>query len=227
MSASASADASVREHAASALSSSTILSFLTQAMLASSCCLLQLFLNIFSLGCAGLMTLLQPYRIVFLGMLLASMAFSIYREQRKSSSHRQWRRLVSLCILSTLIAASPDILQRYNDTLRTTSDDVGAPLPTTPITGARELTLAIGGMHCEACRHAVQSALKTVPGVESVFAQLENGRTHVEYRPTAETPDVVELQAHLIRAVEEAGFTATIGKAGASAGQGSSQRVEL
>jgi copper chaperone len=59
--------------------------------------------------------------------------------------------------------------------------------------------LMVTGMTCGHCRAAVETAIREVPGVESVHVDLERGRASVEGN--------VELQS-LIQAVEEAGYQA-------------------
>lgn len=64
--------------------------------------------------------------------------------------------------------------------------------------------LTINGMTCSHCQHAVEHALKAVPGVEGASVDLEGGAAHV----TGNAP----FEA-LAAAVYEAGYTAEPGNA--------------
>jgi copper chaperone CopZ len=53
---------------------------LAGGLLASSCCVVQLVLNIFSIGCAGFNTILGPYRWFFLLFALGGLGYSFYTD---------------------------------------------------------------------------------------------------------------------------------------------------
>jgi uncharacterized phage infection (PIP) family protein YhgE len=48
-------------------------------LLISSCCVIQLFLNLFGIGCAGLNTFLLPYRPLFISLTVISLTYSFIR----------------------------------------------------------------------------------------------------------------------------------------------------
>eukprot|EP00884_Botryococcus_braunii_P009380 jgi/Botrbrau1/18443/Bobra.0072s0030.1 len=66
------------------------------------------------------------------------------------------------------------------------------------------LVLAIEGMTCSSCSSAVEMALQGVTGVRSAAVNLLAGRAEVHYNPDVAGPRLI------VRAVEDAGFKATI-----------------
>ncbi len=73
----------------------------------------------------------------------------------------------------------------------------GYEVPPTPT------DLAIGGMTCASCVSRVEKALRAVPGVAAAAVNLATERAHVEASESVAPTD-------LIRAVEKAGYTATL-----------------
>ncbi|KAI9359237.1 hypothetical protein DFJ73DRAFT_757695 [Zopfochytrium polystomum] len=78
------------------------------ALLASSCCVVQLLLNAFSIGCAGF-AVLDPYAPVFAALCLAALSASWLANGRVAS-----RSLVRSALLSAALLASPQIVAAYN-----------------------------------------------------------------------------------------------------------------
>ncbi len=67
----------------------------------------------------------------------------------------------------------------------------------------RSVTLPIGGMTCASCVARVEKALRAVPGVTGVAVNLATERARIETAPSVGAAD-------LVRAVEKAGYTATL-----------------
>ncbi|CAF1146690.1 unnamed protein product [Rotaria sordida] len=155
-------------------------------LLISSCCLIQLFLNLFGIGCAGLNTLLVPYRSLFISLTIISLTYSFFR-YRPSKWH------FTIVIIFTLILSfSPELLRIYNNQFSRNNiiDDQVI------ITHWK-----IIGMHCEACRSAVIQSLRKLDGVLSVDVDLETSQAKLITNNNINT-DIV------IQAVQSAGFQA-------------------
>ncbi|CAF0899001.1 unnamed protein product [Rotaria sordida] len=155
-------------------------------LLISSCCLIQLSLNLFGIGCAGLNTLLLPYRPLFISLTIISLTYSFFR-YRPSKWH------FTIVIIFTLILSfSPELLRIYNNQFSRNNiiDDQVI------ITHWK-----IIGMHCEACRSAVIQSLRKLDGVLSVDVDLETGQAKLITNNNINT-DIV------IQAVQSAGFQA-------------------
>lgn len=63
--------------------------------------------------------------------------------------------------------------------------------------------LQVSGMSCGHCVSAVESALRSRPGVRNAKVDLKQGAAEVEYDETSVAPE------QLIAAVEDAGYAAT------------------
>ena len=159
---------------------------LAGGLLISSCCLVQLILNLFGIGCAGLNTLLLPYRPLFISLTVISLTYSFYR-YRPSKWHLTF---IVICTLS--LSFSPELLRIYNNQF-SRSDLVDSEVFITH--------WKITGMHCEGCRAAVIQSLRKLDGVLRVNVNLETGRAELTTRNTINTDTVVQ-------AVQSAGFQA-------------------
>jgi copper chaperone CopZ len=160
---------------------------LVGGLLISSCCLIQLFLNLFGIGCAGLNTLLLPYRPLFISLTVISLTYSFFR-YRPSKSH-----FSAVVICTLFLSFSPELLRIYNNQF-SNNDLIDKEIFTT--------TLHVTGMHCEACRSAVIQSLRKLDGVLSVKVDLETGQAELTSRDYLITDTVIE-------AVRLAGFQAS------------------
>ncbi|CAF0871910.1 unnamed protein product [Adineta steineri] len=159
---------------------------LVGGLLISSCCVIQLFLNLFGIGCAGLNTLLLPYRPLFISLTIISLSYSFFRYR---PSKWQFTIIISITLL---LSFSPELLRIYNNQFSRNN------------TIDHDLIITyweILGMHCEGCRSAVIQALRKLNGVLSVNVNLETGRAKLTSRNTLDTDAVIQ-------AVQSAGFQA-------------------
>ena len=67
-----------------------------------------------------------------------------------------------------------------------------------------KIKLGVDGMHCQHCRMRVENALKSVKGVKKVSVSLDDAQADIEIAAGKTDP------ATLIKAVEEAGFGASV-----------------
>jgi len=155
-------------------------------LLISSCCLIQLFLNLFGIGCAGLNILLLPYRPLFISLTIISLTYSFFR-YRPSKWHS-----TAIVIFTLLLSFSPELLRIYNNQF-SRNDIIDNEIVITH--------WEIIGMHCEACRSAVIQSLRKLDGVLSVNVDLKTGQTELTSRNTINTEMVMQV-------VEAAGFQA-------------------
>ena len=159
---------------------------LVGGLLISSCCLIQLFLNLFGIGCAGLNTLLLPYRPLFISLTIISLTYSFFR-YRPSKWH-----FTTIVIFTLFLSFSPELLRIYNNQF--SGNDITD----------NEVLIThwkITGMHCEACRSAVIQSLRKLNGVLSVNVDLATGQAELTTRNTIHADTVIQ-------AVQSAGFQA-------------------
>jgi copper chaperone len=63
-----------------------------------------------------------------------------------------------------------------------------------------DITLKVLGMSCMHCKHAVESAVKALPGIEKVEAKVEEGKVEVSFDPSK-----VSIE-QITSAIEDAGY---------------------
>ncbi len=150
------------------------------------CCFLQLFLNLFGIGCAGLNTFLTPYRPIFISLTVISLTYS-YIRYRPSKLH-----FITMVILTLCLSFSPEILRIFNNQL-TMKDKFDDNIIITH--------WQIIGMHCESCRLAALRSLQKINQVVNVNVDLDTGQADLITRVIIED-DII------IQAVQSAGFQA-------------------
>lgn len=126
-------------------------------LLSSSCCVIQLALNLFSIGCAGF-SILDPYRPFFLVATFTSLIASQLYLHRSFYSFLELRFIFLIALASTLVI-SPAIVQHLNDKnnyAHNNDDDDGRVMM---------IKVEIEGVKCEACRNRAMGALKALDGV--------------------------------------------------------------
>lgn len=161
-----------------------VLSNIALPLLASACCILQLALNILSIGCAGWNTWLGPIRPYFLGLLMVT----------SLSKRHAWRWLVALL---------PEAVHVYNQRTQQPAA-LSVSEPTTIV------ELDIASMGCVACIQSIQNALLRQPNVVHAQASLhplgrKGGSATIKVL-SADDVDVNSVINDLIDAVENVGF---------------------
>ncbi|GJJ72362.1 hypothetical protein EMPS_04719 [Entomortierella parvispora] len=97
-----------KKHSTSPTSSprSSYLSALVLGLLSSSCCVVQLFLNLFSIGCAGFSVLTQ-FRPLFLSISGLLMLYTLFK-------YRFSARTVLTLAITLFLTATPEMVSVYN-----------------------------------------------------------------------------------------------------------------
>ena len=114
------------------------------SLLSSSCCALQLLLNLFSYGCAGFNTVLGPARPVFL-------ATTLYLQYQMWSNIRlsvQLPRAYTASLVTALLTFLPELVQLFNYFQGRRVSSGGS---------AAQIRIDIDGMGCVACVRKIQS----------------------------------------------------------------------
>ncbi|KAF9569548.1 hypothetical protein EC968_002555 [Mortierella alpina] len=105
----ATAHPSPRHDAAPSSSSSSSWSYLSAAaigLLSSSCCVIQLVLNVFSIGCAGF-SILTPLRPFFIAISTGLILYTVYR-------YRWSARTAITLVLTLFLTATPEMVALHN-----------------------------------------------------------------------------------------------------------------
>lgn len=190
-------------------------------LLSSSCCALQLFLNLFSVGCAGFNTVLGPVRPYALALTVMLQA-SAWRSDLASRSRSL---LIISTILCTALSLLPEVLHLWvksggrrlmqppassNSLASSKVEPLGSTSGSSEAYEGKELVLNIKGMGCTACTAKVKGALEAVPGVASCAVTLESSSALLELE--AGWSDV-GITKHVVEALEQAGFSGAVSDA--------------
>ena len=162
-------------------------------LLGSSCCAVQLGLNLltslgvslFGVGCAGFNTHLGPLRPY---MRAATATFFALRWATCPPNRR--RSLLLWTALAGGLTLLPEVLLH-----------AGATAIAAPTDGAKRVSLRVDGMGCEACQVAVTHALQSTSGVLAASADFQAGTATLLVHPEWGF-DI----GTVIKAVEAAGF---------------------
>lgn len=167
-------------------------------LLSSSCCVLQLLLNAFSLGCAGFNTWLGPLRPLMLAVTISLQA-SMWRVALSGRREGLLLNAAGATLLTLALSFLPELLHLYihrNDA---------------PPADEAELCFHVEGMGCTACTAKVQRTVEALPGVAGCSVQLAGGaaRVTLDEMAKADARMAAALQRSVAAALTDVGFPAT------------------
>jgi len=168
------------------------------ALLSSACCLVQVVLNLFSLGCAGFNTWLGPMRPIFLATttLLQCWAWWVVATQAPT----QWPYVSASSSLVLSMSFLPEVLHMLQH----------RPEPTAGPEAALVAELTVGGMGCVSCAQKIQSVVEALSGVGSCRVSVEQGTASVALTDAVGHAQKAGLLAAVLQATREAGFEASL-----------------
>jgi copper chaperone CopZ len=160
------------------------------SLLSSSCCVIQLALNMLSVGCAGFNSILGPARPFFLACALHARVLLRRAAVAAPGVDPRVRQMnVYGGALAVAVAFAPEAVALVARLRRRNSD----------VAGAASLTLDLPSMGCVACVDAVSRAICGVPGVVDADVALGSATVSVN-----ESNDA--MAAAISDAVRRAGF---------------------
>ena len=184
------------------------------SLLASSCCAVQLALNLFSVGCAGLNTVLGPWRPMFIALAVAGQAvmwwaIELPAVQRKSA--------VASTALTACMTLLPEALYLRQKFLSGTAGKTLAASATTSGGDASsaasrrvptvDVQFSIENMGCVACVTTIGNTIRGIEGVKSCDISLEKGEAWVSF---ADSKHSAESNRAVCEMVGEVGFPTTV-----------------
>jgi copper chaperone CopZ len=126
------------------------------ALLSSSCCVIQLILNLFSISCAGF-AVLTPYRSLLGSITIGLLSYNLYNKGLKS--RQAWLSLA----ISLVLMISPDIVKWVNQSA------------VTPAAGMiYSYRIHLDGLGCEACANRIRNTLNAVDWIYQTRVFFEN-----------------------------------------------------
>lgn len=124
------------------------------AMLSSSCCIIQLVLNFFSISCAGF-AIFTPYRTLLSSITIVLLSYNMYHNKTKTSA-----------IVCILLMISPEIVAYINQHTKASSTTTAASLV--------YYRFQLSGLGCEACANRIKNTLNAIDWVEDVVVYFYN-----------------------------------------------------
>ncbi len=160
-------------------------------LLSSSCCALQLLLNLASVGCAGFNTWLGPVRPHLLALTVLLQA-CMWRATLAGRPARVGAAAAS-SLLTCLLSLLPELLHAWVHRRGGAGAD--------SMQSGEELCFQVGGMGCTACTAKVRGVLEALPGVVSAEVALESERARIRSTDG-------DVGARAVEALKRAGFEA-------------------
>eukprot|EP00933_Yihiella_yeosuensis_P079869 TRINITY_DN9328_c0_g2_i1.p1 TRINITY_DN9328_c0_g2~~TRINITY_DN9328_c0_g2_i1.p1 ORF type:complete len:468 (+),score=79.74 TRINITY_DN9328_c0_g2_i1:83-1486(+) len=192
-------------------------------LLSSSCCALQLILNLFNFGCAGFNTYLGPVRPIFLAITITlnirMWELALPNLGLPSTPDYYLHSLICSTILAVVLSLLPELTEFRNKRAADSNASTltGSAAPSGILT---EAVISLEGLGCVACTSAVQGALKKAENekVVGIAVALEEKEARITFScDEHEAKD--SIVPDLISRIQAAGFEATltsIGEAKAS-----------
>ncbi|KAI9031687.1 hypothetical protein CLU79DRAFT_729630 [Phycomyces nitens] len=125
------------------------------ALLSSSCCIIQLALNLFSFSCAGF-AVMTPFRPVLTAITLVLLTYSFYT--------RGWKQknTAGITLVSIVLLVSPEIVQWINQN------------QTQSLAVTKTYLVQLQGLGCIACANRIKGALLAMDTIESAMVFFDN-----------------------------------------------------
>jgi copper chaperone CopZ len=166
-------------------------------MLSSSCCVLQICLNILSffnlihVGCVGFNKWLGPTRPFFRTLTYCWLCICWFLTPQKLQSRRRMARTTFLTLIMLFL---PEILQMWDSfhpvyRLKSFLHQVNASKETVQW---KEEEFWVNKMGCEGCQSAVQSILESSTGIEMAKVDWRSGKVKV-FGPAVDSLDLHSL----------------------------------
>lgn len=197
----------IAENAPSTLS--RLLRQLLLPLLSSSCCAVQLVINVIGFGCAGLNTVLGPIRPFFLSLLIYSAANSYPGLQ---AGLERWCRNTAI---SFFFALMPELLHKWNNHSWSRREGRATQMNTmtTDANVCVTVELDIPSMGCAACINKIDSTLSVISGVINSRSWLvddpKGGRANVVILAKS-SDDFDEIINSVVERVAGSGFPCTV-----------------
>lgn len=138
------------------------------ALLSSSCCVIQLILNFFSVSCAGF-AVFTPYRSILSTITILLLSYNLVT----TTTATQTKRKLVVLIVSVLLMVSPEVVQWVNQSSTTT-----------PSTAEKShyYRIHLDGLGCEACANRIKSTLLSTEWISDATVYFNNKTAIVQIK---------------------------------------------
>ena len=192
------------------IASSTLSRLIRQILLpllSSSCCAVQLVINVIGIGCAGLNTVLGPFRPFFLSLLVYFTAISYPGLQ---AGLGKW---CGNTAISFVFALMPELLHEWNHSLSFRKGRATQMNNSTDANVCVTVELDIPSMGCVACINKIDSTLSGISGVINSRSWLiddpKGGRARMVISANS-NDDFDEIIKSVVERVASSGFPCTV-----------------
>lgn len=127
------------------------------ALLSSSCCVIQLVLNFFSISCAGF-AIFTPYRRLLTTVTILTLAYNVRNKGLKN------RQVLLSTLISVIFMISPEIVKMIN---LSSSDNVVSSV-------VFYFRINLDGLGCEACANRIKNRLNAVEWILDTRVFFDN-----------------------------------------------------
>ncbi|KAF1800848.1 hypothetical protein FB192DRAFT_1382593, partial [Mucor lusitanicus] len=148
------------------------------ALLSSSCCVIQLALNFFSVSCAGF-AVFTPYRSVLSTFTVFLLGYNLV----STTTSSQARQKLVILVVSVLLMVSPEIVQWVNQSPAAAST-----------AKSHYYRIHLDGLGCEACANRIKSTLISTDWISDATVYFSNQTAIVQIKDSiAENTELVDL----------------------------------
>mmetsp|Transcript_31989 Transcript_31989/g.56559 ORF Transcript_31989/g.56559 Transcript_31989/m.56559 type:complete len:453 (+) Transcript_31989:34-1392(+) len=177
-------------------------------LLSSSCCAIQLILNLFNFGCAGFNTYLGPLRPVFLAWTITLNVRMWEIAMPNIGLPTTPEYYLTSIIISTVVACFLSLLPEITE-LKNRGTSLGSAA--TSAGTAMEVVLSLEGLGCVACVSAVKGALQSKANGKVVESTVALEKKEARITVVGEEAEVRDsIVPDLITQIQSAGFEATL-----------------
>jgi len=189
------------------------------ALLSSSCCAVQLILNIFSFGCAGFNTYLGPLRPIFLSMTVALQARVWEAAIRDVNLPTTPPYFLLTCAASSAFTATLALLPEIVDILnrmrvQRLQQQASQTLAESKVVERTIASVQLEGLGCVACVNTIQRALQEAVGEfskEVISWEVSLEKTEARFELSCERSVAEErVLPVLMSKIEGCGFEASV-----------------
>ncbi|KAI8335282.1 hypothetical protein EDC96DRAFT_524805 [Choanephora cucurbitarum] len=150
------------------------------ALLSSSCCVIQLLLNAFSVSCAGF-SVLTPYRYLLTTLTIILLSYQLYKN-----------RLSRIVLLVSIgLMASSDVVAWFNRS----SVQMAA-------VAHINYRISLDGLGCEACASRIKNTLNSIEWIENTFVFFNNQTAIVLVPQDKDGKDIPNSIISTIKAID-------------------------
>ncbi|KAI7897238.1 uncharacterized protein EV154DRAFT_489413, partial [Mucor mucedo] len=151
-------------------------------LLSSSCCIIQLVLNFFSISCAGF-AVLTPYRHVLSSITVLLLSYNMYNNGLKN------RQALFSLLFSVAFMISPEVVKIVNH----------LPARINGSKGTVYYRFHLDGLGCEACANRIKNTLNQIDWIYDTRVFFDNQTAIVQ---TIAQKDIEQLVIEKIKSID-------------------------